>query len=209
MNKSDDDLDEWVKVLQGDLSAGDPMTTALREAIRAEREAEEMRLQPEMKLAEQRFLTRLRREGLLDEIIMSDIEATAGSSPKLFDVLKQHIPKRPFVPIAAAASVLLVIGMGVINFGDYNSAVHEEIIVRGETTPVLVVENPQVYAENLVHQLEMLGAKIRVVPINEDELLLRISLPEDAKENAILDLLKANGIKPESQAPYRITIKKK
>jgi len=215
MSESDRDFDNWVKALRGNASASDPVAAALREAIRADRAAEEMRLQPEVELAEQRLIARLRREGLLpEEKPISEMQGAARTHHRLFSALTRPLRKESATSIAAVAMLVFGIGIGVVNFSQHSGSldptlVSEEVVVRGEAMPVLVVDQPEAVAEELARQLEKLGAKTRITPINENEVILRVGVPAEAGGAAILKLLQQSGVTIDGQPPYRIRIKRR
>lgn len=209
MNEPDKELDGWIDALQGKPGASDPTAKALREAIQAERAEQERRLQPEVELAEQRLLARLRREGLLQEERKPVVKLAQKSGWNLLHYLQRPLQKQSAAAFAVAASLMLAVGIGLMNFAGQTEFDDLAAVRGGAANPILLAENPQSVADDLQSKLHMLGAKARVVLINKDELILRINVPAEAESEKIHQLLQQNGVTVVGSPPYRISIKRR
>lgn len=139
------DDEDWIRALAGkEAPDADPSVIAearaVRDAMARAREAESPGAHDEAEL--QRLLFRLRREGLLGTTIMS-------------------AKWRPYVALAVAASLMVVVGVVSILPGDKDRAPVPELTMRGlpSRPPFLIADDPDKLAAQIVSELEALGEK--------------------------------------------------
>lgn len=107
--------------------------------------------------------------------------------------------------IAVAASVVFafVIVLQLVQVPESDT----DIVRGGDKTPELIVADAAITVEVLSTQLRQAGAEVLPVQINNNEWMLRVSVPKSVNREAIQKILVEAGIRVEGNPPYRLTIK--
>lgn len=216
MSRDDDDTNAFIEQLKGkqptDGHAPSPGIAQLRDALQAQIDTQRTAEKATVADFDQQELERMAElkqllidRGLLGSTNTKKISRITPSRllQRLSDTLHADNWYRP---LAMAASLVLVIGIVVMIVLPPNQ---DQDTVRGsDTTPVLVVADPQATIETLTKQLEQAGAEVLPVQINDHEWSLQIDVPSKVEATAIQNILNNYGVKVEGLPPYHLLVKK-